>query len=95
MEKDKLIYQKEIAFNGAFDRAICQITRLAHEGSPITLRKVLSFGFNNVFLNGKKGFEEDDFNSDELDTLVDYNDWGYDLDGYRIVYLETYRKSVL
>lgn len=84
---EKKISELEYAFTEAFKNAIGDIANAAEHGEPMTLRDVLNFGFNNVDLDGKIGFEIEDFTEKELSTKVDFNFWDEDMDGYRVVYL--------
>ena len=84
----KPIYVLEQELNDRFDDAIQQIEDAVADGDPLTLEEVLEFGFNNVTLNGKRGYQKDDFTIDELLTRVTWDDWQRDDDGYRYVILK-------
>ena len=82
------IYEHEAEFIRLFDNAINDICYHAEIDEPLTLKQVIKFGFNNVSLNGKKGYEEDYFPKSWLKKKVSFDYWDYDADGYRIVYLK-------
>ena len=84
----KPIYALEGEFMDRFDDALHEIETSADEGDPLTLEEVLGYGFNNVSLNGKRGYEKEDFTVDELQTKVTWSDWDRDSDGYRYVILK-------
>ena len=84
----KPIYVLEGEFMDRFDDALHEIEISADKGDPLTLEEVLEFGFNNVSLNGKRGYEKEDFTVDELQTKVTWSDWDRDSDGYRYVILK-------
>ena len=85
---EKKVYELEMDFIEAFEYAVARIREQAgYYNEPMTLEKVLEFGFNNVCLNGKKGYDKDDFSQEELKKHVDFSDWDLDDDMYRTVYL--------
>lgn len=84
----KKIYDLEYEFLSTFDVAVGTI-----QCNELTLRQVISFGFNNLYVydeNGcvVSGYEEEDFNENLLNSIVRLIDWDYDEDGYRILKLE-------
>ena len=87
---DKLIYELEKEFKEAFNDTIHDIELCAFYNKPMTLKEVIDFGFNNICFNGKYGYEEDDFTTEELQSYVNFNCWNSDCDGYNTVFLEPF-----
>lgn len=77
----------EYKFNTTFDNLIKEIHHYENIEEPLTLREVLTMGFNNVILDGVMGYDEDDFSEETLNTEVAFDYWDYDDDNYRNVYL--------
>ena len=84
----------EYKFNTTFNTLISEISSYERKGEPLTLREVLTMGFNNVILDGVMGYDEDDFSDEYLNTKVTFDYWDYDNDNYRNVYLVKYSDVV-
>ena len=82
----KKIWELEREFIQAFDEGV---ETIKHD--KLTLRQVIQFGFNNLYVHDESGFvigcEEIDFSEILLNSIVKYDYWDEDLDGYRILYL--------
>lgn len=92
MEKKK-IYDLEAEFLNAFEEATDTIIWKEREGNPMTLREVLTMGFNNVEFNGTMDYEPSSWTEKELDTRVEYMGWTTDAGGFRVVVLKTYTEE--
>ena len=80
MEK---IYELEGKFISAFNDAISDVCK-----GNMTLEEVLNLGFNNVEINGMKGYERRDFPEKYWNRVVVFDWWDYDPDGFITVNLK-------
>lgn len=82
----KKIYELEYQVNKILDGFYSDYV---NNGSPITLREILTFGFNGVYKNGEYlGYDEEDFTQEQLDSQVKVVDIDKDSDEYTIVIID-------
>lgn len=82
----KKIWELEREFIKAFDERLETI-----KYNKLTLRQVIQFGFNCLWVQKENncwvGCEEIDFNENLLNSIVKFNYWDEDFDGYRNLHL--------
>ena len=96
-DSNKKIYELESEFLSAFNEAIENIIYQARIGKPLSLREILKYGFNHVYIIGTnyKGREENDFPEEVLNYKLDFNYIDEDYYGdYKNVFLEIVEKEI-